>query len=120
MQDYSEKEAVGVFKYPYFSETVDIYRILEENYSNFSHYFSEYLKRPSVCLETKEKKIEFYVCENSMQNNEVWLYSNCKTGQTSGFGYGAKLIDLKQQVIKFLEECKITLETKQFSIFDFM
>ena len=110
-----------VFNYPYFKETVEIYNYLKDDYSTFNVYFSKHINKPSVCLETKEKKLEFYVAENTMQNNEVWLFNNWDElpHKTSGGGYGEKLKNIKEQVKTFIESCEIKKPQKQMSLFDF-
>lgn len=115
-----KKESDGIFDYPYFSETVRIYNYLTNKYPDKNIYFSKFLDKPSVCLETKKKKYTFYVAENSVQNNEVWLFNSYEDlpHKTSGFGYGEKMNDIEKQLDLFLKDLKE--EKRQMSIFDFM
>ena len=93
----------GALSYKYLGESVSIYNFLTENYPNYSVYFSEYLDKPSVCIEIKKVKYEFYVAENSMQNNDVWLFKSYQDTKESGGGCGDKINnDLLDQVKKFL------------------
>lgn len=109
-----------VFDYPYFNQTVEIYNFLKDDYSDFNIYFSNYVNKPSVCLETKEKKLEFYVAENTMQDNEVWLFNNWDElpHKTCGGGYGEKIGNIKEQVKKFIDSCGIKKPPKQMTLFD--
>ena len=109
------------FDYPYFSQTVEIYNYLTTEYPSENIYFSKYLDKPSVCLKTKERTLEFYVAENSMDNNKVWLFSNYEdNNKNSGGGYGALLTDLKQQVKKFVDSyTNLNVGMKQMTIFDY-
>lgn len=111
-----------VFKYKYFSDTVSIYEYLNKQYTKYSIYYSQYLNKPSVCLETKEKKLTFYVDDNYFVN-EKWLFNeweNLKHKTYCGGGYGAKVINLMKQVDQFIKE-SIKDETptySQITIFD--
>lgn len=95
-------KSTGALSYKYLGEVVDIYRYLNENYKNV--YFSEYLEKPSACVEINNKKYEFYVAENTIRNNEVWLFSNWQTiHKSEGGGLGNKINnDLLDQVKRFL------------------
>ena len=114
----------GVFKYKYFSETVSICEYLKKQYAKYSIYYSQYLHYPSVCLETKEKKLTFYVADNDWVN-EKWLFNEWKSLKSQtycGGGYGNKVINLLEQVDQFIKE-NIKDETpvyRQISIFDLL
>lgn len=109
-----------ILGYEYFRETEFVYEMLRKEFEDEKIYFSLYLDKPSVCLEKKEIRFEFYVSKNSI-NNEVWLFSNCENkNDHSGGGYGRKLTDLKNQVKKFLEERGCKPKEKEITIFDFI
>jgi len=92
----------GALSYKYLGEIVSIYNYLKENYEDV--YFSEFLEKPSACVEIKGKKYEFYVGENAIQNNELWLFSNWHIIKgDAGGGLGRKINnDLLDQVKNFL------------------
>ena len=114
----------GVFKYKYFSETVSIYEYLKKQYAKYSIYYSQYLNKPSVWLENKEKKLTFYVDDNYWVY-EKWLFNeweSLKSKTYCGGGYGAKVKNLLKQVDQFIKE-NIKDETptyRQISIFDLL
>ena len=94
----------NILSYKYLGEVVDVYKYLKETYKKESVYFSEYLGKPTACVEINKKRYEFYVAENDMFNNEVWLFKSWETlDKNSGGGKGDKINnDLRQQVINFL------------------
>ena len=93
----------GILNYKYLGEVVDIYNYLNATYPKESVYFSEYLDKPSACIEIKKVRYEFYVAENTMKNNEVWLFKNWQDTKESGGGRGDKINnDLLDQVKNFL------------------
>ena len=98
-----------------------LYRYFTENYPNSRVYFSQYLKQPSCCIEDKNFKYEFHISENSMQNNEVWLYSD-KTNKKdySGCGYGEKLTNIIEQAESFMKKTGFKVPERQMTLFDFM
>lgn len=116
MKDENNK----VFDDPYFSQIVNIYNYLKKEYSNYDIYFSKYLDSNSVCLKTKNKIYEFYIKENSMQNNEIYLFKNYVDlpHKTSGGGCADKLDQLEKQIKDFLKDLKI--EPKRITLFDLL
>ena len=110
-----------VFNYPYFNETVDIYRFLGDNYTNYKVYFSQYLHIPSVCIEDKMNKYEFFI---SKINNEVRIHFHRDAlNKQSGESYSDILKNAARQVDQYLIKkglSKKPLEPKQLSIFDFL
>jgi hypothetical protein len=116
-----QAEKDKTFDYPYFSQTVEIYNFLTTEYPSENVYFSKYLDKPSVCLKTTKKVLEFYVAENSIYNNQVWLYSDyTNNDKQSGGGYGRLLTDLKQQVKEFVDSyAELNKGIKQMTIFDY-
>lgn len=105
----------------FLSEITKLYNYLTENYPNNEVYFSEYLKQPSCCIEDKEYKYEFHVSENSIQNNEVWLYNSKDSKKDySGCGYGEKLINIIEQAERFMKDTGFKIPAKQLTLFDFI
>lgn len=93
----------GALSYKYLGYITNIYTHLTKNYSQYSVYFSEYLRTPSVCLETKTDKFEWHIKENEMQNDELWIYHNQeKLKAYEGSGYGEKVNNVIEQVESFL------------------
>lgn len=115
-----EMSEEGILNNKFLGEIVKIYEYLTTEYPQNTVYFSEYLKAPSCCIEDGNYVYEWHVAENSIQNDEVWIYHNrdSKNGY-EGMGYGEKLEDVVSQVKKFLQG-KIKVPMKQTTIFDFI
>lgn len=112
---------MGILDYKYLGEITKLYTYLTNQYPSNTVYFSEYLEIPSCCIEDDNNKWEFHIKENSMQNNEVWLFNNKDSKKAySGMGYGEKLKDVIKQVESFLKESGFKAPVKQLTIFDFI
>lgn len=107
----------GALSYKYLGYITEIYTYLTKKYPGYSVYFSEYLKTPSVCLETKTDKYEWHVGENEIQNNQLWIYHNReKLKGYEGAGFGEKVDNVIMQVESFLNSGlskEITQEKQQ-------
>lgn len=122
----------GALSYKYLGYITNIYTHLTSKYPGYSVYFSEYLKAPSVCLETKTDKFEWHVGENEIQNNELWIYHGQeKLKSYEGSGFGEKIDNVIDQVESFLngflskEKAQEKQQEKkaaytQLTIFDFI